>query len=60
VACTTLIRADFIAAGDLLNWVIAKRNEGRNVTFADCHRLVANFFGAMGIIEHARVQTLQA
>jgi hypothetical protein len=60
VACTTLIRADFIAAGDLLNWVIAKRNEGRHVTFADCHRLVANFFGAMGIIEHARVQTLQA
>ncbi len=60
VACTTLIRADFIAAGDLLNWVIAKRHEGRSVTFFDSHRLVAHFFSAMGIVEHARVQTLQA
>ncbi len=56
VACTKLIRVDFIAAGDLLNWVLAKRGESRSVTFAEAHRLVALFFGAMGINEHASVR----
>ncbi len=56
VSCTRLIRVDFIAAGDLLNWVLAKRGDNRSVHFVDTHRLVALFFGAMGINEHARVQ----
>ncbi len=56
VSCAHLIRVDFIAAGDLLNWVLARRNEGRQVQFTDTHRLIALFFGAMGINEHARVQ----
>ncbi len=56
VACNKLIRVDFVAAGDLLNWVLAKRGENRSVAFADAHRLVALFFGAMGINENARVQ----
>ena len=56
VNCSKLIRVDFIAAGDLLNWVLAKRSENREVVFADAHRLVALFFGAMGINEHARVK----
>ena len=56
VSCAKLIRVDFIAAGDLLNWVLAKRGESRSVTFADAHRLVALFFGAMGINEHASVR----
>jgi hypothetical protein len=56
VSCARLIRVDFIAAGDLLNWVLAKRNESRAVHFEDAHRLVALFFGAMGINEHAKVQ----
>ena len=56
VSCARLIRVDFIAAGDLLNWVLAKRTENRGVQFVDAHRLVALFFGAMGINEHARVQ----
>jgi hypothetical protein len=56
VACTKLIRVDFVAAGDLLNWVMAKRGENRSVTFADAHRLVALFFGAMGINESASVR----
>ncbi|MEF7614911.1 STAS domain-containing protein [Aquincola sp. MAHUQ-54] len=56
VNCSKLIRVDFIAAGDLLNWVLAKRSESRDVVFADAHRLVALFFGAMGINEHARVK----
>ncbi len=56
VACNKLIRVDFVAAGDLLNWVLAKRGENRSVTFGDAHRLVALFFGAMGINENAKVQ----
>ncbi len=56
VNCSRLIRVDFIAAGDLLNWVLSKRTEGRSVQFVDTHRLVALFFGAMGINEHAKVQ----
>jgi hypothetical protein len=56
VSCTKLIRVDFIAAGDLLNWVLVKRSEKRMVQFVDAHRLVALFFGAMGINEHAKVR----
>jgi hypothetical protein len=56
VSCARLIRVDFIAAGDLLNWVLGKHNEQRVVHFVDAHRLVALFFGAMGINEHAKVQ----
>ncbi|MDE2394150.1 MAG: STAS domain-containing protein [Burkholderiales bacterium] len=56
VSCARLIRVDFIAAGDLLNWVLAKRSQNRSVQFTDAHRLVALFFGAMGINEHAKVQ----
>jgi hypothetical protein len=56
VSCAKLIRVDFIAAGDLLNWVLARRSENRAVTFIEAHRLVALFFGAMGITEHAKVK----
>ena len=56
VSCAKLIRVDFIAAGDLLNWVLARRSENRSVSFVEAHRLVALFFGAMGINEHARVK----
>jgi hypothetical protein len=56
VSCARLIRVDFIAAGDLLNWVLSRRSESRAVHFVDTHRLVALFFGAMGINEHAKVQ----
>ncbi|KNZ33969.1 MAG: hypothetical protein AD742_03315 [Methylibium sp. NZG] len=56
VSCVRLIRVDFIAAGDLLNWVLARRSENRLVTFLESHRLVALFFGAMGINEHAKVK----
>jgi hypothetical protein len=56
VSCARLIRVDFIAAGDLLNWVLSKHNEQCAVQFVDAHRLVALFFGAMGINEHAKVQ----
>ena len=56
VSCARLIRVDFIAAGDLLNWVLARRAENRTVRFVEAHRMVALFFGAMGINEHATVK----
>jgi len=56
VSCARLIRVDFIAAGDLLNWVLTKKSQNRAVHFVETHRLVALFFGAMGINEHAKVQ----
>ncbi|QPF75708.1 hypothetical protein G8A07_24190 [Roseateles sp. DAIF2] len=56
IACPKLIRLDFMAAGDLLNWVLARRSENRAVVFSEAHRLVALFLGAMGINEHARVK----
>ncbi|MBP8143957.1 hypothetical protein [Pseudorhodoferax sp.] len=56
ISCPKLVRLDFIAAGDLLNWVLLQRSENRAVQFVDAHRLVALFFGAMGINEHARIK----
>ncbi|HEY3635826.1 MAG TPA: hypothetical protein VGK95_12310 [Caldimonas sp.] len=56
VSCARLIRVDFIAAGDLLNWVLARRSENQTVSFVEAHRMVALFFGAMGINEHATVK----
>jgi hypothetical protein len=56
VSCRHLMRLDFIAAGDLLNWLLARRAESRQVTFVDAHRLVALFFAAMGINEHALIK----
>ena len=56
VSCLKLIRVDFIAAGDLLNWVLARRAENRRVGFVDAHRLIALFFGAMGINENATIK----
>jgi hypothetical protein len=55
VSCARLIRIDFTAAGTVLNWVTARQVEGRQVQFADVHRLVAAFFNVIGISEHARI-----
>jgi hypothetical protein len=60
IDCDNLLRVDFIAAGDLLNWVLARRAEERQVVFNRPHRLIALFFGAMGITEHARGKVAQA
>jgi ABC-type transporter Mla MlaB component len=60
ISCALLIRVDFIAGGDLLNWISARQGEGRHISFIDVHRLVALMFGAMGITEHAPVHLRQA
>ena len=55
VSCANLVRVDFSAAGSILNWVAKLQNDGCQVQFLDLHRLVAAFFGVVGIHEHARV-----
>jgi anti-anti-sigma regulatory factor len=55
VSCAALVRVDFAAAGNILNWVAMRQSQGRQVQFRDVHRLVASFFGVIGIQEHARV-----
>jgi hypothetical protein len=56
VACTRLLRVDFMASGDLLNWVLTRRREERHIAFVETNRLVALFFRAIGIDEQASVK----
>jgi ABC-type transporter Mla MlaB component len=53
--CGELRRVDFGAAGDLLNWAMEQKAAGRQVSFRQVNRLVAAFFGVIGITEAARV-----
>ena len=53
--CRQLLRVDFGAAGDLLNWSMEQQASGRPVTFKQVNRLVAAFFGVIGITDAARV-----
>ncbi len=54
--CRQLTRVDFGAAGTLLNWATAQREEGRQIAFKHVNRLVAAFFGVVGISEVAHVR----
>ena len=53
--CRKLLRVDFGAAGDLLNWSMEQQIKGHGVTFKQVNRLVAAFFGVIGITDTARV-----
>ena len=53
--CRHLQRVDFGAAGDLLNWTVQQQGQGRQVVFKHVNRLVAAFFGVIGISDAARV-----
>jgi anti-anti-sigma regulatory factor len=55
VSCRALTRADFSAAGSILNWAATRESEGSQIVFRDVHRLVAAFFNVIGINEHARI-----
>ena len=56
VSCERLIRVDLMAAGELMNWVGARRSEGRLVRFVEVHRVLALFFCAMGLDEQATIE----
>lgn len=55
VSCAALVRVDFAAGGTLLNWAMARSAHQPRVRFVDVHRLVAAFFGVVGIADHAEV-----
>ena len=55
VSCAHLIRVDFSAAGSILNWVADLQAQGCQIQFREVHRLVATFFGVIGINDHARI-----
>lgn len=55
VSCARLVRVDFTAAGNLLNWVAQRQANGCQIQFRDVPRLVAAFFSVIGIDEYAAV-----
>lgn len=55
INCRGLRRVDFGAAGDLLNWALEQQGKGHPVCFKHVNRLVAAFFGVVGIADAARV-----
>lgn len=55
ISCHALIRADFSAAGSILNWVAQGQALGREIEFRGVPFLVAAFFNLIGINQHARV-----
>ena len=55
VACDTLVRIDFSAAGSVLNWAAEQHAAGRQVQFNGLHRLAAIFFNVIGINENATI-----
>ena len=57
ICCAALLRIDFSAAGELLDWVVARDAQGGRVEFIHVHRLVAAFFKVMGIANHAAVSS---
>lgn len=55
VNCSALVRLDLGATAGLLGWVEARDAQGQRVEFTDVHRLLAAFFGLVGIADHASV-----
>lgn len=55
INCERMVRIDFSAAGDLLNWIAEKTAAGYSVQLVNVHRLLALFFMVMGITVSARV-----
>ena len=60
ISCAALLRIDFSAAGELLDWVVARDAQGGRVEFIHVHRLVAAFFKVMGIADHAPVSSARS
>ena len=57
VSCAALIRADFAAAGSILNWCAHAKSGGIDVELRKVSRLVAAFFMLIGINEYALIRT---
>ena len=57
--CRFVLRVDFAAAGMLLNWAADLQAQEKKVAFTNLNRLIALFFGVVGIPEVARVSPRQ-
>lgn len=55
VDCRNLVRVDFVAAGNLLNWATRCTAEGCKLEFKNVNRLVATFLSVVGIDEFVRI-----
>ena len=53
--CANLQRIDFEAAGELLNWADEHHRSGKTFHFLRLNRLIALFFGVVGIAHFARI-----
>ena len=56
IDCRALRRVDFVAAGELLNEVVALRTGGKYLVFKDVNHLVAALFAVMGIPDLAEIR----
>jgi len=56
VDCRALRRLDFVAAGELLNEIVALRSGGKYLVFKDLNQLVAALLAVMGIPDMAEVR----
>lgn len=56
IDCRALRRLDFVAAGELLNEVVALRSGGKYLVFKDVNQLVAALLAVMGIPDLAEVR----
>lgn len=56
IDCAGLIRLDFMAAGELMNWLLAQIQLGRRVRLVQIHRLVALFLFTMGLELHVPIE----
>ncbi len=56
VDCRGLRRLDFVAAGELLNEIVALRSGGKYLVFKDLNQLVAALLAVMGIPDVAEVR----
>lgn len=56
VDCRRLRRLDFVAAGELLNEVVALRTGGKYMVFRDLNHLVAALLAVMGIPDLAEIR----
>lgn len=59
IDCLLLRRVDFVAAGSLLQWLLAAMSRGVRVELAQVGRLIAAFFHVVGIDEAVTVRLRQ-
>jgi ABC-type transporter Mla MlaB component len=55
VRCALLARVDFAAAGEILNWTVARAEHGNYVEFEGVSHLIAALFKMVGLDKFAKI-----